>query len=87
MADNASNVSDDSFCTIAPFLSLFCSKIASVNLQVMNDKLTEADSKLDTISDELRNANKHIAAVSKGQERMDEKLDWIMRQVIPQDLT
>lgn len=45
----------------------------------MNDKLTEADGKLGTISDELRIANKNIAAMSKGQERIDDKLDWIMR--------
>ena len=45
----------------------------------MNDKLSVADSKLDTISGELRLANTHLVAVSKGQDRMDEKLDWIMR--------
>lgn len=45
----------------------------------MNDKLTVTDSKLDSISEELQLANKHIGALSKAQEKMDVKLEWIMR--------
>ncbi len=45
----------------------------------MNDKLSVVDTKLDVITGELQVAHKGIEALGKGQARMDDKLDWIMK--------
>lgn len=47
----------------------------------MNDKLSVVDTKLDVITGELQVAHKGIEALGKGQARMDDKLDWIMKCV------